>query len=80
MTTQIRSRETKTRLPELLRQVQCGKSFTITNRGEPVADLVPIGKSAGADAAQAAKDMEAFMRAHRVRGVDVKALTEYGRP
>jgi prevent-host-death family protein len=33
------------RLAELLRQVKAGKSFTITNRGETIADMVP---SAGA--------------------------------
>lgn len=35
--------EAKTKLAELLRQVQEGKRVTITNRGEPVADLVPSG-------------------------------------
>lgn len=80
MTTHIGSNEAKSRLPELLRQVQQGKSFTITNRGEPVAELVPIGKSADADHARAARDMETFMRAHRIRGVNIKALTECGRP
>ncbi|MEI8385624.1 MAG: type II toxin-antitoxin system prevent-host-death family antitoxin [Nitrosomonadaceae bacterium] len=33
--------EAKTRLPDLIRQVQKGERVTITNRGEPVADLVP---------------------------------------
>jgi prevent-host-death family protein len=33
--------EAKTRLPEILRQVEAGTSFTITNRGRPVADVVP---------------------------------------
>ncbi|MHB1174070.1 MAG: type II toxin-antitoxin system Phd/YefM family antitoxin [Sulfuriferula sp.] len=33
--------EAKTKLAELLRQVKAGKSFTITNRGEAIADLVP---------------------------------------
>ncbi|MGH8116432.1 MAG: type II toxin-antitoxin system Phd/YefM family antitoxin [Rhodanobacteraceae bacterium] len=80
MHTEIGSYEAKTRLPELLREVRKGKSFTITNRGEPVAELVPIGKSADVDAARAARDMEAFMRSHRIRGVDIKALIDYGRP
>ena len=31
----------KTKPPELLRQVITGKSFTITHRGEAIADLVP---------------------------------------
>ncbi|MHB1591253.1 MAG: type II toxin-antitoxin system Phd/YefM family antitoxin [Sulfuricella sp.] len=33
--------EAKTKLPELIKQVQQGERVTITNRGEPVADLVP---------------------------------------
>lgn len=37
----IGSYEAKTKLPELLRQVKAGKSFTITDRGEAIADLVP---------------------------------------
>ena len=32
---------TAAQLPELLREVQKGKRFTITHRGKPVADLVP---------------------------------------
>ena len=31
----------KTNLPEILRRVRAGESFTITDRGEPVADLLP---------------------------------------
>ena len=37
----IGSYEVKTRLSEILRRVQAGESFTITNRGKPVADLIP---------------------------------------
>lgn len=33
--------EAKTKLPDLIKQVQRGERVTITNRGEPVADLVP---------------------------------------
>ena len=38
MKIEIGSYEAKTKLPELLRQVKTGKQFTITNRGEAVAD------------------------------------------
>ena len=41
MKTEIGAYDAKTRLPELLRQVKAGKRFTITNRGEAIADLVP---------------------------------------
>lgn len=79
MHSEIGSYEAKTRLPELLRQVRKGKSFTITKRGEPVAELVPVGRADATHAARAVAEMKAFMRAHRVRGVDIKALVEYGR-
>jgi len=41
MLEQIGSYDAKTRLPEILRRVENGESFTITNRGRPVADLIP---------------------------------------
>lgn len=37
----VGSYEAKTKLPEILRQVESGESYTITNRGRPVADIVP---------------------------------------
>ena len=39
--TSIGACEARTRLPELLRQVKAGESFTIAYRGKAVADLVP---------------------------------------
>ena len=41
MLEEIGSYEAKTRLPEILRRVEAGEAFTITNRGKPIADLVP---------------------------------------
>ncbi|MBV9018452.1 MAG: type II toxin-antitoxin system prevent-host-death family antitoxin [Alphaproteobacteria bacterium] len=41
MSSEIGAYDAKTKLPELLREVQNGKRFTITHRGKPVADLVP---------------------------------------
>ncbi len=37
----VGSYEAKTKLPEILRQVESGESYTITNRGRAVADIVP---------------------------------------
>ena len=37
----IGSYEVKTKLLEILRRVRAGESFAITNRGKPVADLMP---------------------------------------
>ena len=47
MKTEIGLSEAKTKLPELLRQVKAGKSFTITNRGKAVAVLVPSASARG---------------------------------
>jgi len=75
----IGSYEAKTKLPELLRQVKSGKSFTITNRGEAIADLVPSASVKTKDRKTAAEKLKAFMLADPVRGVDIRSLIEEGR-
>ena len=79
MKIEIGSYEAKTKLPELLRQVKTGKSFTITNRGEPVADLVPSTDSQVKDKVEAAEKLKAFMVADPVQGANIKQLIEEGR-
>ena len=74
MKIEIGSYEAKTKLPELLRQVKTGKSFTITNRGEAIADLVPSAGVRTKDKVAAAEKLRAFMLADPVRGVNIKAL------
>ena len=77
---EIGAYEAKTRLPELLRQVKAGRRFTITNRGEAVADLVPSAGAQPHDARAAIEKFEAFLRTNPVtRNVDLKALIEEGR-
>ena len=77
--------EAKTHLPDLLRKVRSGLRFTITQRGEAVADLVPTGAATRRSGAQAAGRMRRFMRqpnAHARSGgppVDIKALINEGR-
>lgn len=41
MLEEIGSYDAKTKLPEILRRVEGGEAFTITNRGKPIADLIP---------------------------------------
>jgi len=41
MLQRIGSYDAKTKLPEILRRVETGEAFTITNRGKPIADIVP---------------------------------------
>jgi len=38
---EIGSYDAKTKLPEILRRVESGEEFVITNRGKPIADLTP---------------------------------------
>jgi prevent-host-death family protein len=80
MKIEIGAYEAKTKLPELLRQVQAGKRFTITNRGKAIADLVPSQSQEPKDPAAAIDKFLAFKKANPVRGrVDIKALIEKGR-
>lgn len=79
MKIEIGSYEAKTKLPELLQQVKAGKSFTITNRGEPIADLVPSLDVLAKDKVAAVEKLKVFMFTDPVRGVNVKALIEEGR-
>jgi len=45
MNKEVSITEAKTQLSRLLRQVLAGEEFTITNRGVPVARLVPVSTS-----------------------------------
>ncbi|WP_454457825.1 type II toxin-antitoxin system Phd/YefM family antitoxin [Thauera phenylacetica] len=81
MNLEIGSYEAKTKLPELLRGVQAGKRYTITLRGEPIADLIPAEGAKQADAAAAVDAMRQFMRmaSTAAEGIDLKALINEGR-
>ena len=80
MNIEVGSYEAKTKLPELLRGVQLGKRYTITLRGELVADLVPAQGNKRSVAAAAADEMRSFMRARKpVADVDLKAIINEGR-
>ncbi len=80
MKTEIGAYEAKTKLPELLRQVRAGKRFTITNRGEAIADLIPSASGKRKDKSAAVEKFEAFMRDNPVHTiVNVKELIAEGR-
>lgn len=77
---EVGSYEAKTKLPELLRGIQAGKRYTITLRGEAVADLVPAAGNKNSDAMAAVEQMRAFMEtATPLDALDLKALIEDGR-
>ena len=79
MATRIGAYEAKTKLPELLRRVEAGERFTITNRGQPVAELRPV--SLGADVR--VRESIALMRdLPKVKGISsrvVRSLIDEGR-
>jgi prevent-host-death family protein len=80
MKIEIGAYEAKTKLPELLRQVQAGKQFTITNRGKAIADLVPSQAQESKDPAAAIDKFLAFKKTNPVRArFNIKALIEEGR-
>ena len=80
MNIEISSYEAKTKLPELLRGVQTGNRYTITLRGEPVADLVPSESSTKSGATAAVEQMHRIMQSAKpVKGMDLKALINEGR-
>ena len=64
--------EAKTRLPDLIKQVQQGERVTITNRGEPVADLVPSASRA----AQQTKEAIAAIKAMRPGDINQAQFNE----
>jgi len=77
---EIGSYEAKTKLPALLRGIQAGNRYTITLRGEAVADLVPTESNRQSDAMAAVDEMLSFLKARMpVSGVDLKALINEGR-
>jgi prevent-host-death family protein len=72
--------ETKTHLADLLRQVRSGQGFTITQRGEPVADLLPAGSIARRAGVAAALQMQRFMAETPANVTcDIDALLNDGR-
>lgn len=79
MTIEVGSYDAKTKLPELLRKVQGGRRYTITLRGQPVADLVPSAQGKRADPRAAIAAMRAFPRVQGVDAADVEAWTAEGR-
>lgn len=83
MSTQtVGSYEAKTRLPQLLREVQAGQVYEISIRGQTVARLTPASTVSDQRAVAVAK-MRDFMQAQRASasgaGLDVRALIDEGR-
>ena len=76
---EIGSFEARTKLPELLRRVQERAHYTITLRGKPVAELVPVGRGSATAVAQAVERMQSFKRVKGVSGQDLAEWIAEGR-
>ena len=79
MSIEIGSFEAKTKLPELLRGVLEGAHYTITLRGKPVAELVPVGRGSANTFAQSVERMRSFKRVEGVSGQDLADWIAEGR-
>lgn len=75
---EIGSYEAKTKLPEILRRVEAGEAFTITNRGKPIADVIP---SRSSDRLKADTAIANILKAkkHKVTDKVLDELRESGR-
>jgi len=72
--------EAKTHLAELLRKVSAGQVIRITQRGKPVADLMPITSNDMEISTVAAQKMLFLMRGVAVQAeIDIKSLINAGR-
>ena len=80
MNIKVGSYEAKTKLPELLRGVQAGNHYTITLRGEAVAELVPAHFGTSPDRGGVVDDMLAFMNERQLlAAINLKDLINEGR-
>lgn len=78
MLNEIGSYDAKTKLPEILRKVESGQTFTITNRGKPIADLIP-SKAGDHERTVAAINNILKAKKHKVSDETFADLKENGR-
>ncbi len=78
MLKEIGSYDAKTKLPEILRRVEAGEAFTITNRGRAIADLVPSRVSSRLKTEAAISNMLKAKK-HRVADDVLAGFKESGR-
>ncbi|VAW68652.1 hypothetical protein MNBD_GAMMA10-2079 [hydrothermal vent metagenome] len=78
MLEEIGSYDAKTKLPEILRRVESGEAFTITNRGRPVADIVP-SRSGDRQKTEAAINNILKAKKHKVSDEVLDELRQSGR-
>jgi prevent-host-death family protein len=74
----IGASEAKTKLGQLLDDVQAGEIITITRHGVPVATL-GAARSGRSAAAEAAAGLRGFRAKHGLKGTSIRELVEDGR-
>lgn len=74
MYTEIGAFDAKAKLSQLLQEVKRGQRFTITVRGQPIADLIPSENIAEQDINAA---IEAMNSIKKVEGVTAANITEW---
>ncbi|MBW1915574.1 MAG: type II toxin-antitoxin system prevent-host-death family antitoxin [Deltaproteobacteria bacterium] len=75
----IGTHEAKTRLSELLAKVRKGQEFLITNRGEPVAKLLPASKPDQSQIRLAIKEIREIQSRNRLDGLKIRDMIDEGR-
>ncbi|VAW86906.1 hypothetical protein MNBD_GAMMA16-1047 [hydrothermal vent metagenome] len=78
MLEEIGSYDAKTKLPEILRRVEAGEAFTITNRGKPVADLIPSRANSRLKTEAAITNLLRAKK-HKTSDIELRDLKESGR-
>jgi len=78
MLEEIGSYDAKTKLPEILRRVEAGESFTITNRGKPIADVVPSRANSRLKCKTAISNIKKAKK-YEVSDSELKEMMESGR-
>ncbi|MGI8576961.1 MAG: type II toxin-antitoxin system Phd/YefM family antitoxin [Nocardioidaceae bacterium] len=74
----ISHRELRNDSSAVLREVQSGESITVTNRGQPVAVLVPVGTASDLRCVRPAKQRPSFsgIGRHMIAEPSAATLTE----
>ncbi|MET3107766.1 prevent-host-death family protein [Oxalobacteraceae bacterium GrIS 2.11] len=71
--------EAKTKLADLLKQVERGELVTITNRGKPVADLVPSASRLAQQTSDAIAAIKAMRKPNSIDQTQFDEMRQRGR-
>lgn len=77
--TTVGAYDAKTRLAELLDQVEKGEQITITRHGVPVALLVPVAPPPRMSVQEAITSIRELRRGQKLGGLELRDLIEEGR-